>query len=121
MKKHLLLVATAILALTLGACRSKDQRIIDRIDRLTERIQNDSENLDKADWDKILQDISDIHDQINDNDFTPEEMQAIARAEGQLMGAMAREGVKAVKTGMSDALETINDFANGFLEGLEDD
>ena len=106
--------------LMLISCQSPEKKVIHRLDRLSERIEKDGKNFDADDWAEALEDLADIHDDLQDCDFNAEQLKEIGKAEGRLAAIIANEGSKAVGREFSNAMKSVGSFMKGFREGAEE-
>jgi len=111
-------VVTAVLVLS--SCRSYEDRVITRLNHLSERIDADGKNFDADDWEDAMEELADIHEEMTDCDFTPEQLKAVGRADGRLTAIIAKEGAKALGHSFSDAIKSLGIYAKGFKEGAEE-
>jgi len=106
--------------LVLSSCQSYEERTITKLNHLSERIDAEGKNFDADDWEEAMEELADIHEEMADCEFTPEQLKAVGRADGRLTAIIAREGAKALGYGFSDAIKSLGIYAKGFQEGAEE-
>lgn len=111
-------VVTAVLVLS--SCRSYEDRVITKLNHLSERIDADGKNFDADDWEDAMEELADIHEEMTDCDFTPEQLKEVGRADGRLSAIIAKEGAKSLGREASSFLKSISSYAKGFQEGAQE-
>ena len=117
-KVFLITILTGLLSLT--SCKSNEEKVINNLERLSERIEKHSNEFDAYDWEEALEDLADIHEDIQDCDFTNEQLKELGKVEGKLSAIIAKEGSKALGHSLSDVIKSFGSFASGFKEGVEE-
>lgn len=112
-------VFTAIL-LSFTSCKSKEEKVINRIENLSERIEKNGHNFDAEDWAEAFEDLEDIHEDMEDCEFTREERKEVGKADGRLTAIIAKEGAKSLGREASSFLKNFSTFVKGFQEGAQD-
>ena len=121
MKTKLLLIAfLSTIVLSLSSCKSREEKVISQLDNLAERIEKNGKDFDADDWAEALEDLEEIHENMEDCDFTKKELRVLGRKEGKLFAIITKEGAKAIGRGAADFLGQFGAFAKGFKEGAED-
>ncbi len=113
-----LVVAVAAISL-LSSCQSYEDRVITKLNHLSERIDEDGKNFDADDWEEAMEELADIHEEMAECDFTLEQLKEVGRADGRLSAIIAKEGAKTLGKGFLDAIKGISSYAKGFQEGAE--
>ena len=120
-KKHSLrIVVFAAILFSITSCKSREEKVIDRLDSLSERIEKNGHKFDADDWADVLEDLADIHEDMEDCEFTKEELKAIGRADGRLTAIIMKKGAKALGRDAFSILKTYGSYFNGFRKGIED-
>lgn len=114
-----LVVAVAAISL-LSSCQSYEDRVITKLNHLSERIDEDGKNFDADDWEEAMEELADIHEEMAECDFTLEQLKEVGRADGRLSAIIAKEGAKTLGKGFLDAIKGISSYAKGFQEGAEE-
>jgi hypothetical protein len=87
---------------------------------LSERIDEDGKNFDADDWEEAMEELADIHEEMSDCEFTPEQLKEVGRADGRLSAIIAKEGAKSLGREASSLLKSISSYAKGFQEGAQE-
>lgn len=120
--KTLFLKAFTLCAiLVLASCQSQEERIISKINNLAERIEKNGENFDEQDWEDAINDYEKIHEDMQNCEFTNEELRELGKAERKITLAFASEGAKAFGKGMKNFMGGLGAFASGFTDLDEDE
>lgn len=120
-RKIISVFVIAVIAISLlSSCQSYEDRVITKLNHLSERIDEDGKNFDADDWEEAMEELADIHEEMTECDFTPEQLKEVGRADGRLTAIIAREGAKALGHGFSDAIKSLGIYAKGFQEGAEE-
>lgn len=112
----LFLMATTLF---LGSCKAHEERVMDRLDNLAEKIQKNGEKWDADQWADALEELEDIHYDMEDCEFTPEQLRALGRVEGRLTMIIMTEGAKKLGEGLIPFIEGAGSFMKGYKEGAE--
>lgn len=112
-------VLMACMAFLFSGCKSHEERVMDRLDRLEEDIRKNSDKWDMAQWADALEVIEDIHYEMEDCDFTPEQLRDLGRVEGRLTVIIMTEGAKKLGNELIPFLEGAGAFMKGYTEGTE--
>lgn len=117
MKTIIRIAAIAACTIALTSCKSKEEKVVSRLDSLSERIEKNGHKFDTEDWEEALEDLEDIHEDMEDCEFSIEELKKIGKADGRLSAIIAKEGAKALGRDFSSVLKSFSSFAKGFQEG----
>ena len=118
--KFLTFAFLATIVLSLSSCKSREEKVISQLDNLAERIEKHGKDFDAEDWEEALEDLEEIHENMEDCDFSKKELRELGRKEGKLFAIITREGAKALGRGAANFLGEFGAFAKGFKEGAED-
>ena len=120
MKTKVILITILTGLLSLTSCKSNEEKVISDLASLSERIEKHGNDFLAEDWEEALEDLADIHEDIQDCDFTTEQLKELGKVEGRLSAIIAKEASKAVGHSLSDIIKNFGSFASGFKEGLEE-
>ena len=120
MREKIIIASLALSLFALTSCKSNEEKVINNLERLSERIEKHGNEFDGYDWEEALEDLADIHEDIQDCDFTNEQLKELGKVEGKLSAIIAKEGSKALGHSISDAIKSFGSFASGFKEGVEE-
>ena len=112
----MLMACTAVL---FTGCRPHEERVMDRLDRLSEEIQKNGEKWGVNEWADALEELEDIHFDMEDCEFTPEQLRALGRVEGRLTVIIMTEGAKKLGDELIPFMEGAGAFMKGYKEGTE--
>lgn len=110
----------AILSMTLVACKNYEERIIDRLNNLADKVEKDGSKWNYNQWSDALAELDDIRFNMKDCEFTAQQLQEVGKAEGRLTVAFLTEGAKVLGEEFTNFLNEAGSFMQGFREGLEE-
>lgn len=118
MKKFLILVcAVVVFSFVFCSCQSKEQKVIDQLKSLTEKIEKNSSDWDSDQWTDALADLEKIHEEMKDCEFNNEQLQTLGEVEGRLTTVVMTEGAKAFGKNVGSFLQGAGSYIKGFKEG----
>ena len=122
-KKLIITLSTVIFALFLfSSCQTKEERVINKFERLSERINKNSETFTDKDWEEVLIEYENLHKGAMDCEFNEEQLREFGRVDGILTGVITREGSKKLGRDffkfLNDGKEVVKGFIEGFSEGI---
>ena len=120
MKEHFLFIFSILFLMTLSSCQTKEERVIQKMESLSARIEKDGENFEKEDWDVALQEYQQLQKDAADCDFSSEQLRELGRVEYKLTAIMTREGAKSFGRGVGDALQNGNQVLKGVIDGINE-
>ena len=121
MKKIIITLAVTIVSIcVLSSCKPKEERVIDRLNNLSEKIEKHGESWDADDWADALEELQDIHADIEECDFSKEQLRKLGNVEGKLMGVIMTEGAKSLQSTTESFFEGAGSELKGFKSGLQD-
>ncbi|MDE7346393.1 MAG: hypothetical protein K2N48_06605 [Muribaculaceae bacterium] len=112
-------VLMACMAVLFTGCRPHEERVMDRLDRLSEKIQKNGEKWGVNEWADALEELEDIHYDMEDCEFSSEQLRALGRVEGKLTVIIMTEGAKKLGNELIPFLEGAGAFMKGYKEGTE--
>ena len=120
-KRQILTFAVfATILLSFASCKSREEKVISKLESLSERIDKKGHTFDAEDWAEAFEDLEDIHADMEDCEFTREELKKVGRADGRLTAIIAKEGAKALGRETSSFLRNFSSFAKGSQEGAKE-
>ncbi len=121
MKKLIVGLMLGVGIFLLNACQSKTSRIDDLKD-FVEQLSEDCEDYTAEQWEKANDKFSELLDKINSyDDLTKEELEEVARLQGQYAATVFKNSGKAVMEEMEKAGVALDGFLNGLNEGLQNE
>ena len=112
------LLVTCVSAFT--SCVSREARVIRDINNLAERIDENGKNFDADDWEEALEDLAEIHEDMEDCEFTSEQLRKLGKVDGKLSVIIMKEGSRAAGKGITDFIRSAGSFIKGFEEGSQE-
>lgn len=120
-KKNYFYAAFFVGLLCLASCQSKEEKVISDLNGLSEYIEKNGQDFDARDWKEVLEEWENIHQEMEECEFTKKQLQEVGRADGKLTAVFAKEGAKAFGRNFFSILEDFSLFAEGFQEGVMED
>lgn len=123
MKHFLRALLVAFLTIVLfGSCKSKEERVLDQLQGMSERIEKKGDSMSSEDWEKLYKEYSDIHAKIvnEEYDFTDEQMRELGRVEGKLGKAFVKHSMSDFGKATEDFIKKGSEFLKGVLESDEE-
>lgn len=102
-------------------CHSK-QTPINRLENLTEEIQNGAPNYTEEDWKTSAEELEQIEKEIEQykSEYTDEELKEIGRLKGICLAQFTKHSFKTFKNGLEDAMKEAEGLIEGFSQGFGD-
>ena len=102
------------------SCQSKEERVINNLEKLAERINEDGEEFTDEDWEEVATEFAKLQDEASDCHFDKEQSRLFGRAEAKIVKATVREGGKNFGRRLRQALDDGAGIIQGFTEGLSE-
>ena len=123
MKHYLRTLLVAFIAvMLLGSCKSKEERVLDRLQTMSEEIQKNGDNFSKEDWEKLYKEYTDIHAKIlnKEYNFTDEQAHELGKLEGKIGKAFVKHSMSDFGKAADELIKKGSEFLKGILESDED-
>ncbi len=121
MKKILrAIVPMFFICIAFSSCQSKEEKVIDQLDNLSEKIEKKSADWDSEQWQDAFKELEAIHSEMADCDFSDEQLKKLGEVEGQLTAVMIKKGVPALGNGLNSLIEGAGSFVDGFKDGVQE-
>ena len=123
MKHYLRTLLVAFIAvMLLGSCKSKEERVLDRLQTMSEEIQKNGDNFSKEDWEKRYKEYTDIHAKIlnKEYNFTDEQAHELGKLEGKIGKAFVKHSMSDFGKAADELIKKGSEFLKGILESDED-
>lgn len=117
--KKIHLFALVFAALFVSSCQSQEEKAIDKLDTLVERVEKNGNDYSADDWKAVVKDLEAINKEMENYDYSKEELKEIGRKEGRIMVMMTHEAAKYLKNNYQSILEGVGSFAKGIKEEVE--
>lgn len=105
--------------LFLNSCKPHEERVINRLDNLSEKVEKNGSKWNADQWADALEELEDIHYDMEDCEFTPEQLRTLGRVEGRLTVIIMTEGAKKLGDKFLSFMEGAGAFMKGYQEGVE--
>ncbi len=114
---HILLVALMAIML-LSSCMSKEERALDRLQTMVEKIEKNGDSLTSEQWEQLYKDYSDLHAKIVSDDyhFTDEQTRELGRLDGKLGKAFVKHSMNDFGKAAGDFIKKGSEFLKGVLD-----
>lgn len=120
MRSLITFIVTLFTVLTLSSCQSHEECVISRIDNLSARIEANGKDFSSDDWTEALKELEEIHEDMSNCNFTPEQLKKVGRADGKLTAIIVSEASKSLGDKASSFFENVGSYVNGFIEGSQE-
>ena len=118
MRKYFVTALFALVACVLTSCKTREERVIYRLTNLSEKIEKNGARWDADQWTDALEELGDIHYDIEESEFTKEQLENLRQVEGRLTATILNEGAKALNQSISDFIDGAGSYMKGFLQGI---
>lgn len=116
----LVLVLFVISVFILSSC-DKQQGVIEDYTALVEEIETDGENFTEQDWEDFSQRCENVETEMQQYSFDKEQKKELRKLQGRMAAAIGKHGGTILKNAAKDALEQIEAFSEGFMEGINEE
>ena len=115
MKKAIKVLALCLLVAFLSSCQTKEEKVINKLQALAERVDSKSDSFSDSDWDNVCTEFEALQTQTKECDFTAEQLKDVAKAEAELTAAIAKHKTLEV---IEEGKNVVNGILDGIKEGL---
>ena len=119
-KKAIKVLTLCLLVAFLTSCQTKEEKVINKLNALAERVENKADSFTESQWENIYNEFESLQTQTKDCDFTAEQMKEVAKAEAELTAAIAKQKAKELGNGINDIINEGKSALEGVLEGLNE-
>lgn len=120
MKQPFLFILSILFLMPLSSCQTKEERVINKLESLAERIDCDGEKFEKEDWEVVLKEYQQLQTEAADCKFSSEQLQELGRVEGKLTAVITREGAKSLGRSVGDFLQNGSQVLQGVFDGMNE-
>ncbi len=117
MKKFIVFLMSMAIAFALVSCSSSSQALIEQLDDLATELSEDSDGFSDEDWDKAMAKLSEIEENMQQYEYTDEELKEIGRLTAQCLKSFARSSATIMK-GQLHNFQTLFEGAAEEFEGF---
>jgi len=122
MKHYIRTFLFALMAvMILGSCKSKEEKALDQLQNMTEKIQKNGDNFTQEDWKKLYEEYSALHNKILNEkyNFTDEQMRELGKAEGTLGKAFAKQSMSEFGKAAEEFIRKGTELIKGLGESVD--
>lgn len=88
---------------------------------LVEEVETDGGNFTEQQWEDYTQRCEEVETEMKQYDFNREQKQEIRKLQGRMAAAIGKHSGTILKNAAKDALEQIEAFSEGFMEGINEE
>ena len=119
MKKKFIHLLLAVCLLLLVSC-NKEQSVINDYTALVEEVEANGDDFTEQQWEYYTQRCEEVETEMQQYDFNREQKQEIRKLQGRMAAAIGKHSGTILKNAAKDALEQIEAFSEGFMEGINE-
>lgn len=119
-KKATKVLALCLLVAFMSSCQTQEEKVISKMQALSERVQGQSDSFTDSQWEDIYTEFESLQTQAKDCDFTAEQLKEVSAAEAELTAAIAKQKAKELGNDISDVINEGKEIVNGVIEGLKE-
>ena len=119
-EKKLIHILFAVCLVLLTSC-NKEQSVINDYTALVEEVETDGGNFTEQQWEDYTQRCEEVETEMKQYDFNREQKQEIRKLQGRMAAAIGKHSGTILKNAAKDALEQIEAFSEGFMEGINEE
>lgn len=119
MRKYFLIALFALISSILTSCKTREERVIQRLTALSEKIEKQGAGWDVDQWFDAFDEIEDIHYDIIEGEFTKEQLESLGEVEGRLTAIIITKGAKALNQSITEFMEGAGSYMKGFKQGID--
>ena len=120
MKKAIKVLALCLLVAFMSSCQTKEEKVINKLQALAERVESKSDSFTESEWENIYTEFESLQTQTKDCDFTAEQLKEVAKAEAELTAAIAKQKAKEVGNSINDVINEGKEVLNGIFDGIKE-
>ena len=119
-KKAICVMTLVLFATALTSCQSREELLINKINKLADRVEQKADSFSNADWEKALSDFQDLQEQATKCHFNKQQLKDFAKAEARLTAVFAKKGASKLGEELQDLLDEGKEIVNGLLDGFRE-
>lgn len=100
------------------SCRSKEEMVISKINKLADRVEQKADSFSNADWEKALSDFESLQEEALECHFDKQQLKQFAKAEARLTAVFVKKGAGKLGDELQEVLDKGKEVLNGLLDGL---
>lgn len=115
MKKVIKVLAFSLLVVFMASCQSKEDRVIEQMNALADRIENQTESFTNEEWEAIDAEFETLKSLAEECNFNSEQKEAYTKAKTEVITARTKKKAKDL---YDDGKGVFNGIIDGIKEGL---
>ncbi len=121
-KKAFKVLTVCLLVAFMSSCQTQtqEQKVISKMQALAERVENNKETYNDAEWEKVVNEFEALQQQAKECEFSKEQLKDLAKVEAELTAAIAKQGSKRVGSDIKDAIDDGKEMLNGVIDGIKE-
>ena len=120
MKKVLKALALCLLVVFMASCQTKENKVINKINALTERIEKQTDPFTETEWNAINSEVEAINQMAENCKFDADQQASFAKAQAELTAAIAKQRAKEAANGIQEAIEEGKEVIEGVIDGIKE-
>jgi PBP1b-binding outer membrane lipoprotein LpoB len=120
MKNVLKALTLCLFVAFMTSCQTKEERVINRMNALADRIENQTESFTDEEWEVINSDFEMLKAQAQECNFTSEQRTAYTKAETEVTTAILKQRATEVGNDFKNAIDQGKDMFNGIIDGIKE-
>ena len=122
MKKAIQVLTVCLIVAFMSSCQTqtKEEKVINKMKALAERVKSNTETYNDAEWDKVTNEFEALQKEAKECDFTTEQLKDLAKVEAELTAAIAKQGAKRVGSDIKDTIEEGKEVIEGIFDGIKE-
>lgn len=113
------LLVLLLCSVLLCACQTAEQRNILKLQKFTTTLQQNAPTYTDTDWDASFQEYELLVAEIEEGNYTDEQLREIGRLKGQCVAIYSKSALQIFKDGLQDAMNELEGAIEGFLNAFE--
>ena len=119
--KFLIVPVLFVISVFILTSCDKQQGVIEDYTALVEEIETDGENFTEQDWEDFSQRCENVETEMQQYSFDKEQKKEIRKLQGRMAAAIGKHSGTLLKNAAKDAIEQIEAFSEGFMEGINEE
>lgn len=100
--------------------QTQEQKVISKMQALAERVENNKETYNDAEWEKVVNEFEALQQQAKECEFSKEQLKDLAKVEAELTADITKHGAKRVGSDIKDAIDDGKEMLNGVIDGIKE-
>ena len=113
-------IPVLVIALALTSCTSREQKVINGVKELNERVEKHGAEFSEEQWGQVIDDYDALHEESKRCDFTQSQLSELENAEEALNLSIAKKSPKEFGREVGKIIKHGAKMVNDFIEGVKD-